>query len=308
MKEQFINKRFNAKSVATINEANSIIDEYLGKGFSLTVRQLYYQFVARGMMKNEQRNYKRLVKLMSDARLAGLTDWKALEDRTRNLAGGDCGFENPDEYMRSIGSDYSKEWWTGQKNYVEVWVEKEALAGVISKPCRKWRVNYFSCRGYTSQSEQYKAGRRFYEQLSLGKSCYLLHLGDHDPSGIDMTRDNNDRLDMFSPSAVTVERMALNMDQVREQRPPPNPAKETDSRHGAYLANYGSKSWELDALDPDYISDLITTRIEELVDMDLMNARKREEADERYRITEIGEAISENYEEVQAYLEDQGWL
>lgn len=77
----------------------------------------------------------------------------------------------------------------------------------------------------------------------------ILHLGDHDPSGIDMTRDISDRLELFGAD-VEVKRIALNWDQIDEFTPPPNPAKLSDSRAGAYIAEYGDESWELDALEP----------------------------------------------------------
>jgi hypothetical protein len=258
MLEKFQELRFNYESEARIQQANAIINEYMGQGFSLTVRQLYYQFVARGLMANKQSNYKKLVKLLSRARLAGLVDWRALEDRTRSLEGGDYGFDGVEEYVRSIADGYAIKWWDGQDNYVEVWVEKEALSGVVSKPADRWRVPYFCCRGYTSQSEQYKAGKRFRRHQIQGRTCHILHLGDHDPSGIDMTRDNRDRLDMFARMGIRVKRLALNMDQVEELNPPPNPVKTTDSRHKKYLDEYGAQSWELDALDPTYIANLIT--------------------------------------------------
>lgn len=302
MREQFIEHRFNNKTQIVIDQANAIIDEYLSGGYSLTLRQLYYQFVARGLMANEQKNYKRLGDTLSKARLAGLVDWRALEDRTRNLKGWGGGFEDVAEYLSSIGSDYIVDIWEGQENYVEVWVEKDALVGVIEKSCRNWRAGFFACRGYTSQSEQYYAGKRFARRNDDGKECHVLHLGDHDPSGIDMTRDNSERLDMFSSYGVTVHRIALNMDQVRELNPPPNPAKETDSRHGGYVSKFGSKSWELDALDPKYIDNLIRGHMNELVDIEMMDARREYEEEGKREL----KAVAENHEDIMEWLRDSG--
>lgn len=94
----------------------------------------------------------------------------------------------------------------------------------------------------------------------------MIHLGDHDPSGIDMTRDNFKRLSMFAGREVTVERIALNWDQVEEYDPPPNPAKMTDSRYEGYRSAYGDDSWELDALDPRVIQQLIVEHVEAHMD------------------------------------------
>jgi hypothetical protein len=304
MKEKFIEKKFTNKSLAKIEQANSIIDEYQSQGLSLTLRQLYYQFVARDLMANKQKNYKSLGSLLSNARLAGLTDWKSMEDRTRGISGGDYGDHSVHSFMAEVSSGYSRHWWDGQETYVEVWVEKEALAGVVERACRKYRVPFFSCRGYTSQSEQYKAGKRFeYHSNILDKSCHLLHLGDHDPSGIDMTRDNDDRLQMFAPGTVTIERMALNMDQIIDQKPPPNPAKESDSRHGKYKERYGSSSWELDALNPDFIDNLIENRIKELIDLDKFYECQRQEDEDREEI----DRVANNYDEILNFLNENGY-
>jgi hypothetical protein len=142
-----------------------------------------------------------------------------------------------------------------------VWIEKEALVGVISGVCDELQVPYFACRGYNSQSEQWAAGRRFRGYLSKMQRPVVFHLGDHDPSGIDMTRDNEERLSLFAEDQIEVERLALNMDQIRKYRPPPNPAKITDSRFTGYAKIHGKQSWELDALEPQMIADLVRTAV-----------------------------------------------
>jgi hypothetical protein len=99
---------------------------------------------------------------------------------------------------------------------------------------------------------------------NIGQQIVLLHFGDHDPSGIDMTRDITDRLELFGVP-LDVRRLALNMDQVRQYKPPPNPAKETDSRFAGYIADYGSKSWELDALEPKILAGLVRAEVKSLL-------------------------------------------
>lgn len=303
-REAFIAKSFKRSSVETINQANTIIAEYQAMGYSLTLRQLYYQFVARGLMANDQKNYKNLGQLLSDARLAGLVDWSAMEDRTRNLAGGSWGYDSVSHYISDVESGYVTDLWEGQPHYVEVWVEKEALAGVVENACRDLRLAYFSCRGYVSQSEQYAAGKRFARKQREGKNCVVFHLGDHDPSGIDMTRDNSQRLDMFSRMGVTVRRLALNMDQVEELNPPPNPAKETDSRAADYIANYGEHSWELDALSPDYINNLVAENVEALIDHDRMQQQRDKEAAGQGELS----GLSANWDDIRDFMIASGFI
>lgn len=308
MKEAFREYKFQPRVLARIQLANSILEDLARQGYSISLRQLYYQLVSRGEIPNSQKEYKKLGDTLSKARLAGLVDWRSLEDRGRSLKGADGSDESPAEWFSALENSYWKEWWRGQENYVEVWVEKDALAGVVERPCTRHRVKYFSCRGYSSQSEQYAAGKRFARAARQGKTCHVIHLGDHDPSGLDMTRDNQDRLDMFSENNVEVRRIALNMNQIEELNPPPNPAKMTDARVGGYIAAHGRSSWELDALPPAYIDNIIDEAIRELIDTEALDAVKAQEEEERSEVSRIVEAIGSNYEDVTRLLRDNDYI
>ena len=148
------------------------------------------------------------------------------------------------------------------------------MLGVIEGVCGDYRLPYFACRGNNSESEQYKAGKRFESNLANCLIPIVLHLGDHDPNGLDMTRDNRDRLAMFARRGVEVRRLALNMDQVERYRPPPNFAKESDTRYPAYVKNFGERCWELDALDPIVVAALIRAEVEGLIDADAWNTAR----------------------------------
>lgn len=270
MKYCYVERKFSPGSARIIEQANEIIIDYQQQGFTLTLRQLYYQFVSRDLIPNKQTEYKRLGSIINDARLAGLIDWTAIEDRTRNLRTVPS-WDGPSDIVRAAANSFKLDLWKDQENYCEVWIEKDALVGVIEPICQKLRVPFFACRGYTSQSEQWVSAMRLAKRTQRGKDVTIFHLGDHDPSGIDMTRDNEDRLRTFiaehgAVDMFHVERLALNMDQVRKYRPPPNPAKVTDSRFEVYAATHGDKSWELDALDPKVISNLIKKHVDTLID------------------------------------------
>jgi hypothetical protein len=176
---------------------------------------------------------------------------------------------------------------------MEVWIEKDALIGVIDGVCRELDVPFFSCRGYVSDSEMWTAA---YNRMDKGEQTIVLHLGDHDPSGIDMTRDIRERLDLFSMEAdIEVRRIALTMDQIDELKPPPNPAKITDSRFEGYAAEYGDESWELDALEPQYIADLIQTAVFGERDVDLWDAAYQEQETERQQIQDVIDKWGEDH-------------
>jgi hypothetical protein len=211
--------------------------------------------------------------------MAGLLSWSAIEDRTRFLRGHES-FECPAEAVRGAREEYRIDAWERQPFRPEVWVEKDALVGVIGPACDELRVNYFACRGYASQSELWRAGRRMAGYVLAGQRPIVFHFGDHDPSGVDMTRDNRERLETFAGVPVQVVRVALNMDQIEKHRPPPNPAKLTDSRAGEYVERYGRESWELDALRPDVLVDLVKTSVLRVRDEKLWaDAMSREAAD-----------------------------
>lgn len=274
--ELFIEKKFQRKTLAIIATADEIIREYRAQGFILTLRQLYYQFVARDLLTNTEQSYNRLGSIVNDARLAGLLDWDAIEDRTRNLD-KNLHLDSPAHAVNVIRDQYGIDMWENQDVRCEVWIEKEALAGVIEAVCRELDCPFFACRGYVSQSEQWRAGVRFRRD----QTTVVIHLGDHDPSGIDMTRDNLDRLRMFAGyHQVIVNRIALNMDQIDEYNPPPNPAKQTDSRFDEYSRLYGDESWELDALEPSVITELIRTEVDKHRDPDLWEIKSDELADD----------------------------
>lgn len=278
----YIAKRFSRSSVRLIDLANQIIADYQAQGFRLTLRQLYYQFVSRDLIANTLKEYKRLGSIINDARLAGHIDWDAIEDRTRSVRSL-AHWGSPTDIVEACASQFRVDKWEGQPYRPEVWIEKEALAGVVDGVCRELDIPYLSCRGYTSQSEMWSSAMRLADIAKGGQTPLILHFGDHDPSGIDMSRDIGDRLEMFGAS-VEFRRLALNMDQVDEHEPPPNPAKTTDSRFSDYQKKHGDESWELDALEPRLIADMIRQNVIALRDEDLWEAAQQRESDHREEI------------------------
>ncbi len=283
---KYIDWRPSKKSLEIIDLANSICTQYAQQGYDLTLRQLYYQFISRDFFPNNERSYKNLGSIVDKARKAGLMDWGYIVDRTRNLAGYPT-YDNPSDFITKMTDKFHIDVWDHQPNRIEVWVEKEALAGVVQRAASSRQVNYFCCRGYVSQSEMHAAAQRFKQYNNYrGQSVHVIYLGDHDPSGIDMDRDIADRLNLFDAADVTVHRIALNMDQIIQYSPPPNYAKQTDSRARKYIREYGGDSWELDALEPGVLVGLITDKIDSLCDrhlfansLDAQNEQLRELSD-----------------------------
>lgn len=279
--------------MALITQANQIIAEYQEQGYLLTLRQLYYQFVSRDIISNAVAEYKRLGSVVNDARLAGLIDWEAIEDRTRNLAQLST-WDHPSGIISAAAEQFRLDLWSDQFRYIEVWIEKEALAGVFQRVCDQNRVSFFSCRGYVSQSEMWSAAQRFSRIIEDGREPTILHFGDHDPSGIDMSRDIEDRINLFLEDKrgnFTIERLALNMDQIRKYQPPPNPAKENDSRFRDYKKNYGDQSWELDALEPAMLSALVQKAVDGYRDKNKWSEKVSEENLHRKNIAKVAKGF-----------------
>lgn len=294
MKEQYIDINFRKSSLELIYQMNAMLTSYRNEGYVVTVRQLYYQLVAKDIIENSEKSYKKITNLVNDARMAGLMDWDMIEDRTRSFERRNR-WNDPKELVRAAAQQYHIDMWDNQDVRVFCVVEKEALAGVLTRPCHRWDVPLLAARGYPSVT----VIREFVEEdilpaLGNGQQVRILHLGDHDPSGIDMTRDLQERIAMFCRSdawMVTVDRLALNMDQVDDQQPPPNPAKTTDSRFLDYQEKYGSESWELDALAPSFLDSLVTSHIEDHLDPVKWEEAEKEKAAGKSKIHKAADTM-----------------
>ena len=280
--------KFKAPSLAMITAINMIIDEYSEAGYTLTVRQLYYQLVARGIVENTLRSYKNVASLINDARIAGMIDWDMIEDRTRDFITR-SRWRGGREILDAVAQQFHMDMWEGQPRRVFAIVEKEALVGVLQKVCHLYDVPLLAARGYPSASVVREFADTVVEPtVNKGQGVLILHLGDHDPSGIDMTRDLEERLSLFSfDTRFEMRRIALTMDQVDEEQPPPNPAKTTDSRFADYRRKYGDESWDLDALNPAYLTELVASYVSDEIDARKWRAREEEIADIKTRIREV---------------------
>jgi len=294
MKEKFLDHKFSASNLETIRIINNILAEYAGQGYRLSLRQLYYQLVARDYIENSVRSYKRTGDLVSNARLAGLVDWEMIEDRGRELV-SNAHWDSPAQIVRAAAQQFRIDHWIDQPCYVEVMVEKDALSGILGPVCKKWDIGFTANKGYSSSSAMYEAGKRIGEAFEDNKEVHLFYLGDHDPSGIDMTRDIKERLDLFTYGAINIRtiRLALNYDQVEQWQPPENPAKESDSRYQVYMTKFGGSSWELDAVEPATLAKLVEDAVQALIDEDAWEKVEDEQQSKRNDL----DSFADNYED-----------
>lgn len=311
---------FRPPTLALIQQARAICESYAAQGYSLTLRQLYYQLVSQAVIPNKQSEYKRLGGIVDDARYAGLIDWNHVVDRTRTLRELPHWGEGPEaapdvnarSFVEAVMPQFRIEKWMTQPLRMEVWIEKDALIDVIARPANALDIPHFACRGYNSTSNAWRAAQRIERYYDEGaERVIILHLGDHDPEGIDMTRDIETRFRTFligdgysqgEDDTFEIRRIALNMDQVNLYNPPPNPAKETSSRFEGYVARFGvTTSWELDALDPPTIDGLIRQEVDRELDQSLWNGA---EANEQRGKAQLAEAAA-RWSDVVAFLEEE---
>ena len=276
----------NKERLETIN---SIIEEYQDEGYVLTLRQLYYQLVSRDVVPNKQSEYSKLSTLLKEGRMAGIVDWDAIEDRLRKPS-SPSAFDSPSDILDACIQQYALPRMKGQDCYVEVWVEKDALSGVLKRVTEKYHVPILVNRGYSSASAMYDSFERFKAAYENEQTVKILYLGDFDPSGMDMIRDIRDRTMEFVDGyydndhdlVFDIQPIALTRNQIKQYNPPPNPAKITDPRAKEFIKEHGATSWEVDALPPNVLNSLLEDAILENIDEDAyLEIVSREDADKK---------------------------
>ena len=282
-----------------VRKVNAILDDY--PGMKLTLRQIFYRLVAEHGYPNTKSKYSQLSTQLVKARQTGDVDEDRIEDRTRQFIGEDYGWESYDAFVSNRFSSffnsplyYGRKMWTSQPEFVIVWIEKDALSTVVSTIAKRYNVITCPSRGYAS----YTYIKEALELLPKDKEITILHFADHDPSGIDMTRDLISRFSEYTNQTISVERIALNYDQTQEYALPPNPTKTADPRFASYLAEYGPYCWELDAIEPTELQRLVTQAIEKHIDFEqwtrIQTQEEQENAELETMFSEIKNLLTDN--------------
>ena len=308
MRVRYRNIKFKDETLEIVVQANTIITQY--GGVALTVRQIFYRFIGddllpdswrderRGGTKNTPGNYKRLAKILTNARYAGLVDWDLIEDRGRGAQRA-RDWPSATAAVEEVAASFRLDRWRGQPFYVELWCEKAALAGTLSDIAWRYHVTLMIDKGYNSASAMKVSADR------IRRSCppeaqvrpVVLYVGDHDPSGLDMVRDVRERLVEFGcPEWLDVREVALTMEQVKRYNLPPNPLKMkdgelSDSRAEAYRERHGEGSWEVDALPPDVFKKTVEDTLKAYVDQATMDAVVLEEEVVKARLRHVAAVV-----------------
>lgn len=341
-KIKFRKIKMSAANKRRLKLINEIIEEYQAQGYVLTLRQLYYQLVSRDIIPNKQAEYSKLSNLLKEGRMAGIVDWEAIEDRLRKPS-RPAAFDSPQDIINQALRQYRKDRQLGQNTHIEVWVEKDALSGVLKRVTEKYGIRIMVNRGYSSASAMYDSYERFYDAFQENQKVKILYLGDFDPSGVDMVRDIKSRIDEFIVGSEEVKSMfevdteselyndvfnhlyekgsdsatchkiasdmyldemakdkagdfeiipiALTKEQINHYQPPPNPAKITDPRAKEFISKHGNTSWEVDALRPQVLNQILEDAILENIDLERYETILTEEIDDKEKLRKLSENL-----------------
>lgn len=286
MKIKYIDVGFIKTTWELLNKINDIIENFSNQGYTLTLRQLYYQLVAMDVIPNKVSEYGKISRILNKARLGGIVDWDAIEDRLR-VPYLPYSADSLSDALGDLQTQFRFDRLKPQKVYIELWCEKDAISSILKRAVSKYHVRVVVNRGYASVTSLYDATNRFKRSGKEQEQINILYLGDHDPSGLDMVRDIKNRLGIFGYDGIAVKHIALTTKQIEKYKPPPNPAKLTDPRANNYIEIFGNTSWEVDALTPTVFDALIKNEIEKLIDIEILEGVIKKENKAKDKIQKL---------------------
>ena len=277
----------HSKTIEIINSAVEILTAHN----PMTVRQVYYQLVARQIVENNRNRYQAVSDALVKARKQGLIEWDWIEDRLRRPRHVSM-WSDLSEFADIAARSYRRDVWATQPDYLEVWLEKDALSGIFEDTLSRYGVTLNVGRGFDGWSSIHNAAWRFLTQIEEGKTATILYFGDFDPSGEDMVRSLRDRLAWFGCYPEII-KSALTMEDIKRYNLPPDFAKKTDSRAKKFIARHGDVSVELDALPADVLISRLVEEIEKRIDIAALERVQTTEAAERTRLVEVLQKLYE---------------
>ena len=253
----------------------------------MSVRQVFYQATVRNLVEKNEAGYSKVQTDLVVMRRRGDLPYGWLADSTR-WRRKPVTFGSIDEALEDTARFYRKDLWRGARAYVEVWLEKDALAGVVVPVTSEYDVPLMVARGYASLSFLHGSAETI---TAIGLPTYIYHLGDFDPSGVNAGEKIEQTLREMAPAAeIYFSRIGVTESQIRLWDLPSRPTKTSDSRS----KGFGDISVELDAIEPDKLRDLVRHSIERHLPADQLEVLKVAEQSERemlrYMVDNLREA------------------
>jgi hypothetical protein len=210
------------------------------------------------MAKNEM---AKVYRLLREARERGIIPWNWIVDETRALERAST-WSNLAEYARCVARSYRRDFWDQQPRRVQVWSEKGTVRGVLAPVLNKYAVGFLPVHGFTSATAAHDI-----TEDDDGRDLIVLYVGDFDPSGMFMSdEDLPKRFAKYDGEHIKLQRIAVTREQVRGLPWFPASDKRKDPRHRWFVANYGARCWELDAMDPNDLRDCVEQKIVDLIE------------------------------------------
>lgn len=272
------------RKAVLVPAVQQILQEY---DIKLTIRQVFYRLVSKGIIPNTLNQYNILDQQLSLARKDGRIPFTAFEDRSRKFIGGErfgfqtaenvfedakADYESANETFHDAYGDFNLPHWHNQPNYVEVWLEKDALSGIFQQVTQRRQVRLAPCRGYPSLTFLYEAACHF-RYVPKDKQLVILYFGDYDVRGLHIQQNITKTLAWLGYPNIVVKRYALTKEQIAEYGLPPQPSKKKDSMIMGWIETHGDVAWELDALEPNVLLKVIDGAIEAEFDREIWNER-----------------------------------
>jgi len=228
----------------------------------ITGRGIGYKLFTSGLIPSMANSeMQRVYRLLRVAREQGDIPWEWIVDETRSLE-RTATWDNPEQYARCVARSYRRDFWNQQPVRCEVWSEKGTVRGVLQPVLDQYAVGFRVMHGFASATAVYDVA-----QDDDGRDLIALYVGDYDPSGLFMSEcDLPNRLEKYGGAHVELRRIALTREQVRDLSSFPAADKKKDKRYSWFTSNYGSRCWELDAMDPRDLRDCVEQAIVELIE------------------------------------------
>jgi hypothetical protein len=268
------------RTKAAMGEIHGAISAALAEDSPMTVRQMFYRLVSSGVVEKTEAQYKAVMRALGEMRCDGRIPFEGIADNTRRPMKW-RSYANLEDALRAAREGYFRSRWDNQGDYVEIWLEKDALSGVVSEVTGPLDVPLMVTRGYPSITFLHGAAQTISRR---GNPSFLYYFGDHDPSGVDITRSVEDGIRKFAPGAhVTVERIAVTEEQIASMKLPSRPTKMADARAKDWVGG----SVELDAIPPQALRGLVRDCIGWHVDRKAWEATERTERADRKRLASL---------------------
>jgi hypothetical protein len=266
-------RRRYARTRAIAAAIVEIVDEYSPQ--TMSTRQIFYQLVSRGVIVNDQASYDRTQRITVELRRDGIVEYSRIVDR-RRMKHHKEGWDGADELIAACAHHFRRDVWASQDTVVMIGLEKVALEGVFSEVADEYGASVWPLQGYSSVSFAFEWATEIRRLTDRGKLVAIYYFGDHDPAGLDIERDVRDKL-VGHGADFEWERRGLLFSDLDGFDLINVPVKAGDSKSKKYLAQFGNRAAELDALPPDELTDRIRASIAGHVDEDQLRLIRRDE-------------------------------